>query len=433
MMLPQPRIIAIDDELEHLEELTTGLNRYGAACLSMHFTGDAAEIPLCPHVRVIFADLHLNAGPPGEHAQHFATLGGLIEESIRPSGPYFVILWTRYPEQAQDLFGFLRDRLQHAPTPFAVHALDKTHLRDPEDTVRSVELVVGAIERIVSEHPQIRALFNWEERILGAAAEVVSSVMELAESAGEGVNPDEEIGRLLASLAEGAVGEAHVERERFRAVNNALLPVLDDRIASMRSREADNALWEVALGEVQPRLSLNEAAKLNRLLHIAPSDPDCNSAERGSVIELPERLSGEAFMEKFDLDSNVAAHKQFWRKEPGEDAVPARWVLVQTQAACDYAQMQPGPLPFHLGLCLPVSRARSGTPPAALWRSPCFELDGQPALLHVNARFHVSLTRCEIQDVPPIFRLREQILNDLIYQLHGYGARPGMVSFRNLR
>ena len=33
MMLPAPRIIAIDDEPEHLEGLTRGLNRYGAACL----------------------------------------------------------------------------------------------------------------------------------------------------------------------------------------------------------------------------------------------------------------------------------------------------------------------------------------------------------------------------------------------------------------
>ena len=430
-MLPRPRIIAIDDELEHLEELTAGLNRYGAACLPIHFSGDARDIPSCPHVRVIFADLHLNAGPPGEHAQHFATLGGLIEESVRPLGPYFVVLWTRYPEQAQHLLVFLRERLQHAPVPFAVHALDKSHLRDREDMEKSVESVVEAIERIVSDHPQIRALVNWEDRILGAAAEAVSSIMDLAGSAGQGVNPDEEVGRLLASLAEGAVGEAHVERDRLRAINDALLPVLEDRIASMRLREDDNALWQAAFDEARPRLSLDEAAKLNRLLHIAPSGPDNTSAERGAVIDLPERFSGEAFAVMFALDPEEAAHKQFWRKQPGEDAAPVRWVLVQTQAACDHAQMQPGPLPFHLGLCLPASTARRGTSPAALWRSPCFELDGQPALLHVNARFHVSLTRGEVQELPQIFRLREQLLNDLIYQLHGYGARPGMISFRN--
>ena len=147
-MLPPPRIIAIDDEPEHLEDLTRGLNRYGSACLPIHFTGDAAEVPTCPHARVMFADLHLNAGPPGEHAQHFGTLGGLIEEAIKPTGPYLVILWTKYPDQAENLFGFLRDRLQHAPKPFAVHALDKSHHLDSEDKEKSAESVVGAIEEI---------------------------------------------------------------------------------------------------------------------------------------------------------------------------------------------------------------------------------------------------------------------------------------------
>ena len=74
----------------------------------------------------MFADLHLNPGPPGEHAQHFATLGGLIEETIKPSGPYLIVLWTQYPDQAENLLCFLKDRLEHAPKPFAVHALDKS-------------------------------------------------------------------------------------------------------------------------------------------------------------------------------------------------------------------------------------------------------------------------------------------------------------------
>ena len=53
MRLPVPRVIAIDDEPKHLEGLAQGLNRYGAACLPVHFTGEAAIAP-CPHVRVIF-------------------------------------------------------------------------------------------------------------------------------------------------------------------------------------------------------------------------------------------------------------------------------------------------------------------------------------------------------------------------------------------
>ena len=432
MIRSEPRVIVIDDDLKHLEGLTQGLNQYGAACLPVHFTGETEAIPACRHIRVMFADLHLSGDTPGDHARDFAVIGGLIEETIKPSGPYLIVLWTQYPDQAANLERFLRERLRNVAKPFAVQALDKNNHLDPEGDVKNTGALVEAIAQMVAEQPQVGALFNWEERVLGAAADTVSSIMELAESAA-GVNGlNEEAGRLLAQLAIAAVGDEHVEEDRFRAVNEVLLPILGDRIASMRSQEADDGLWRAALGggDAKRQLEPIEAAKLNRLLHIAPSAPDDNGGERGAVIALPEEFLGEAFAETFDLSPKKAAMDQFCCKqsEDGNDLFP--WILVQTQAACDYAQTQPGPLPFHLGLCLPASRVRRRSPPAALWRSPFFELDNQVSVLHVNARFQMSLPRAKAKQEPPLFRLREQLLNDLMYQLHGYGARPGILSLR---
>ena len=107
-MLPAPRVIVIDDDSEHLVGLTQGLNQYGAACLPVHFTGETEAIPFCPHVRVIFADLHLSGGAPGDYARDFSIIGGLIEDVIRPSGLYLIILWTMYPEEANRLHDFLK-------------------------------------------------------------------------------------------------------------------------------------------------------------------------------------------------------------------------------------------------------------------------------------------------------------------------------------
>ena len=431
MRLPAPRVIAIDDERKHLEGLAQGLNRYGAACLPVHFTGEAAIAP-CPQVRVIFADLHLSGGPPGNHAQDFGMIGGLIEDTIQPAGPYFIVLWTMYPDQAAALHAFLAERLRNVATPFTVRALNKSDHLDPRGDVRSPEALVNAIERVVAEQPQIGALLNWEERVLGAAADTVSSITKMSASAAEGPEIGEEVGRLLKSLAVQAVGSEHVEGDRFRAVNDALLSILADRIASMRSRSEDNRLWQDALeGQHAERgLTSDEAARLNRLLHIAPSTPEDDGSERGAVIALSEEFLGEAFAATFDLTYEEAAENQFRLRWSDNDRDQACWVLVQTQAACDYAQNQPGPLPFHLGLCLLASSARSGTPPAALWRSPRFEFENEASVLHVSARFQVSLSSGKAKQALPLFRLREQLLNDLIYHLHGYGARPGIISFR---
>ena len=359
-------------------------------------------------------------------------IGGLIEDTIQPSGPYFIVLWTMYPDQAAALYAFLVDRLQNVAKPITVQALNKSDHLDPKGDVRSPEALVEAIERVVAEQPQIGSLLNWEERVLGAAADTVSSVTKMAESAAEGADLGGEVGRLLKNLAIQAVGSGHVEENRFRAVNDALLSILADQIASMRSRAVDDGLWQDALEgqDAERGLTSDEAARLNRLLHIAPCTPDDDGSERGAVIALPEEFLGEAFAATFDVAPEEAAENQFRRRRSDDDGDQFCWVLVQTQAACDYAQNQPGPLPFHLGLCLPSSSVRSGTPPAALWRSPLFEFENETSFLHVNARFQISLSRGQLKQAQPLFRLREQLLNDLVYNLHGYGARPGIMSFR---
>jgi len=205
----------------------------------------------------------------------------------------------------------------------------------------------------------------------------------------------------------------------------------------MRSRDADDEIWRKVLdgAKNKKRMTLEEAAKLNGLLHIEFSLSDkfsvLDGAERGAVIELLDKFLVESFMKTFGIESEEAMQKQFQYKREENDDKSAHWVLVQTQAACDYAQNQPGPLPFHLGLWLPKSQVSKDRPPNALWRSPCFEHEKNAWVLHVSGRFPVSLTKERLEKAPRLFRLREQLLNDLIYQIHGYGARPGIISFRS--
>ena len=434
-MLPTPRVIAIDDDVKHLEKLIQGLNQHGTACLPIHFTKEIEieAIPPCPYVRVIFADLHLNDGSLSDHKQDFNTIATLLERGIKPTGPYMIVLWTKSPDQADALGASLADRLQNVSKPFSVQALDKKiYLKSY--SAENLQALVDAIDRSTTEHPQFGALLNWEDRVLGAANDTVSSVMELVEASAGGNKPNQQVSRLLSNLASEAVGRKHVEEDRFRAVNEALLPILGDRIASMRAVEKDDEMWQAALGafDTGDKLTRDEAAKLNRLIHIAPPPSDNQGTERGSVIALPRRLSGDLFVQAFDVTEKEAAEKQFGCKSL-EGSSGLKWALVQTQAACDYAQIQPGPLPFYLGLCLPapaVESEKRKPPPAALWKSPCFEYDDEPCFLHVNARFHVSLSSKELKQETCLFRLREQILNDLIYRIHSYGARPGFISFR---
>jgi hypothetical protein len=429
MKLPPPRVIIIDDNEDHLAVLAANLHRQGVACLPVHFTGEVEEIPACPHTRVLFVDLHLTeAGAGTDNRQHFTTIGGLLEETLRPAGPYAVVLWTQYPEQAEDLRQFLESRLQGVAKPFAVVALSKTDHLKPDNSLKNADALAAAIESLMTARPQLAALFNWEDRVLGASAATVSAVIELAIAGAAPADRGPAIGQLLFHFALEAAGAGNVEADRFRAVNDALLPILADRVAFLRA-DSDAELWDRALSgqSADAGMTREEAARLNRMLHVAPP-AGVLASERGAVVLLPDdrRDQFEAFFGMAEAD---AAQKQFGCKEFEADG-RFQWCMVQVQAACDYAQRQPGPLPFVLALEFPAALALTKSIPAAVTATPIFDREGSPRILHVNARFQVSISKAEAANLAVQYRLREPVLNLMGYELHNYSARPGIVAFR---
>jgi hypothetical protein len=432
-MFLAPRIIVIDDDPRHLQGLVEGLHRYGTSCLPVHFTGDPTGIKKLPDLRVIFADLHLTeGGAAGGYERHFSTIGGLIEETFAPTGPYVLVLWTRYADQADGLRDFLESRLQNVSKPLAVVPLDKTqHLDLTSGAVKDPAALVKAIETTIQGQPQLAALLRWEERILDAAANTTSAILRLT---GAARSPDErskELGRLLARLAVEAVGAGHVEQDRFGSVNEALLPILADRITYLRPTDVDIAIWNKAFdtSTAKAALSLDEAAHLNRMLHVDGSDTTMASV-RGSVSPLPVEKRGDTFKTIFGLDETMAASEEFGCAAFDPKSDEFRWMLVQIQAACDFAQRQSGTIPYLLALEMPCKTVlKSRKPPAALWRSPPLHLRKDTRHLHVNSRFQYQLSPNSAAGIKSSYRLREQLLSELIHVALSQGARPGPIAF----
>jgi hypothetical protein len=434
-MLPAPRVVVIDDNPLHLAGLVNGLNRCGAACVAIHFTGSTEGLGPWRHVRVIFADLHLDAtGAADEHARHFAVIGGLLQGTIVPQGPYVLVLWTMYADQASALHAFLEARLEGVPAPVSTLALDKADHLDGEGKVVDPNALMEAIRDAVRMEPQVAALLNWEERVLSAAADTVSSIMTLAQATA--TDRKQRLRQLLYHLATAAVGRMHVFTDRFRAVNEALLPILADRISALRG--TDDSSWNAAFdtAEEKSALSPEDAARLNTFSHIAEGDPaaaagsDISSGdERGAVVELPAFLSGDHFERHFGIAQANAAEQQFRCKDYIPEDARFRWVLVQIQAACDYAQHQPGPLPFALGMEMPEASFNRNSPPAALWRPPAYMRNSAVRQMVVNSRFTVSIERGLMTLRKPLFRIRDQLLAELINHCHTQGARPGSIAY----
>ena len=432
-VLDAPRIVVIDDEFEHLIGLTIGLSQAGYACVPIHYSGPMDDVSACPYVRVIFTDFNVLSSSTENLELNLSAITRLIQTVIKPSGPYLVILWTSHAKKVQQLQDYLENRLMEVPIPIAVEALDKAkHLVNGE--IKDLGSIISTIRGFLDAQPQFGALLDWESAAQNAVAETVSSVSELAK-----FTPDK-LSNLLISLANAAAGEENVAQDRFAAVNEALLPILADRVAYMRSQQDSNStLWCDALNQLNSKQAFdkNWAPKLNRLLHIeVPNDQiNIDWGKRGAVIPLPKIFSNKNFECTFGLDQSEAAKESFFCKDYEECSDRTNWVLVQVQPACDYAQKRLGPLPYNLGLYLDSDLVRDDRkPPQSLWRSPIFWINEKSIHLHVNATYQISLSPNAQSIDSPKFRLREQILNELIYRIHSYCARVRVPSrFVNLK
>ena len=165
-MLSSPQVIAIDDEPDHLAVLANGLNRRGVACFQILFTEGLDDIEPCPDVRVIFADLHLGGGALAvDHSTDFSTIGMLLEDRIKPSLPYLILLWTLYPDQAPGLHRFLDERLRDVTKPAAVVPLPKANYLDAAGSVRDEEALMRDLAASTGALPEAGALFEPQRQV----------------------------------------------------------------------------------------------------------------------------------------------------------------------------------------------------------------------------------------------------------------------------
>lgn len=437
-MLPNPRIVAIDDKQDELDALTNALSRTGAACLGILFDAESGALEACPEARVIFFDLHLLGNAVGTPEKHFSTIVSCLEQ-MGPQGPYAIIVWSQHPDEAGEndagdgLYQYICERLDNTiPRPYVVMPLPKVeHLSKSGATfvVADPAALRTKVDALLAAHPQTSALFLWEKYVLSAAANTVGQLIELSGGRAE------QIKGVMASLAIAAVGPKNVDQDRFYALNEVLLPILSDRLSFFASTPEDLKIWESAFSAKDNEVIAPEKiGKINKFISLSTSTDKLNAADRGAIIPYDAILKDpkENIEEHFGIKLGEIITRCFGIRSLKEfDG--AKWVLLQSQAACDYAQKKPQILSYFLGLeivCSAVRNPRAGEMalPESLWISPVFSIDEVDKVLLFNAGSLLVFPTKITMKAQPIYRLREQILNDLLFKLRNHQSRPGIIS-----
>jgi hypothetical protein len=444
MMFTPPRFIVIDDKQAHLAAIVQTFQSMGAPCAGIFYDGTTGLDPeLFRGVRGLFLDLHLLQGTLStDHKQHYAQIASILEDNIGPDGgPFVLVIWTELAHLAPELAAYLDANLDAAKPhtrPLAVMCLEKEKYISLETgAVQHPQALREAVENAIHDKPPLAALLSWETEIMNATGSTLAALLTLVEPQHRtmGQYPGA-MSELLSRLAIAAVGRPNVPSDRRSAITAALAPILVDRIQRGTVSKEIKALWDQAVNRDQDGslsdLGPVEAGKVNRMLHIAlPGTEQIRPYDWGAVVDLPEEwLVPDAMKSRFGAKARTILGGEFKICDHDNRGL-CRFRLVRVGAVCDYSQGQSGPIPYLLGLEIPVEVARpQGFLRKAEWLTPVIVVDSSPFHLAVNCRYLVTVPKSETEKWTTVYRLREQLLMDLIDFAAGYISRPGIVQFR---
>jgi len=435
-MFPGAKIIAIDDEIDALHAVVQSLRSLGLASISYNYP-DEAPSPgdVAPGIRIVFLDINLVGGAsPDQDANVFNAPISLLDRLISDgNGPYALITWS-----STHLHDRLVERIKQTAAlaqkqPFYARALDKAQYATNPAALKS------EIEKILSENPAFGALLDWEARVARASNSVLRDMHDFA-GRFDGDAAAQKMDRMLSKLAVDAFGQSHVEDHRFESVNEALLPLLHDALNSEFFSASPSTLWDAAVTQHKTAAQLSDdvLAQLNGSVLFERSSA-IRPYRRGAVLKVPDTwMDPTTFEQRFGLTPKRIRGEQLKLDSPKELV----WVLVQAQAACDFANSRVGPIPYLLAAVVPAdaeAKKRNGVPiarPDSVWPSPL--MAAAPGICDKNFRFDilhgvvVSMTRSAVEQgsFAVLGRLKDQVLSSIAHEHHSHGGRPGYISFR---
>lgn len=427
-MFSAGRYVVVDDEREQLALLVDALHAQGVPCVGVHYTGKSLNRDAFAGVRVLFSDLHLIQGTTVPKLQ-FAAMETMLRNNVDPSsgGPYLLIVWTSHDEEVEGLRAYLRERLEANLRPLAVLTLDKKTFLDGSGSD-----LAAAVHEKVNGSPQIRALVSWEVDVLSAAGATLAAIADLVPANERDVEGfSEKLDGVLSRLATAFAGRPNVGTDRRGAIHGALAPILTDRILNAPERPGTAGIWDAALtatGDL-PEIGAADVGRMNRMLHVAlPTSEPVSSTDWGAALLLPEAAREDSPMrERFGMRYGELLSQIF--RIARADRPGCTPILVRIGAVCDHAQRKPGPLPYVLGLLVPVElRHKEMDQLKSELELPVLVVDEAtgPVRLLVNARFQISMATPP-DSFTPLFRIREQMLTMIAAHAAGYQTRPGIV------
>lgn len=436
-MLTPPRFVVLDDKKEHLEPIIETFKLIGSSCIGVQYNEeDASHLhqDYYKGVRGLFIDLNLSGSSSLGSSTHYAEITRILETVIScDNGPFIMILWTDNPQECDQLIEYIETRLDPNKKyckPLLIKSLSKTMYIDANSSIKESnrETFKEEIKGFFSSVPQIAALFDWESRVLEAVNQTLIELLNLVPNDKRNFNDyPSEIDKVLSCITSSTLGDGHVNKDRQQAFNITIAPILTDKI--LNNKNFNEEIWENAITKVntpESRITDPKAiGKYNKMLHLAVTGyENMTPLDWGAVLN-PTSWGNEMTNDFFGLTIDQIKTDVFGIKP--EKSSSYEPIFVRLGAVCDYAQQKEGLIPYYLGYKISktdfVKRKNDFE-----WHSPLFftDVEQEPFYLVVNLKYLLTLPSHKTSIFEAKYRIREQLLNQLILRASNHASRPGI-------
>jgi hypothetical protein len=462
-MIPlHTRVAAIDDNEDHLQKIVWGLGKAGFCPIPFYFDDGKLEVeppqPL-PGIRIVFTDIHLTFGGANNEKTHAANIIRCLKKIVG-NGPYALIFWSQFPGDADAIAALIAARAGDAglTPPIGHAAVDKNEVfkvtpengDDAFDAAKLRDLILDRIKGFKT----LAVASSWEERAAQAAARTTNRLFELVKGAAQ---PADEWEGLLAYLACEAVGVGEARMDLTKALDSALLPLLEDQLALMGTQPAPSAddvqrlMSLVSVQEGPPRPASIAVSYLNAsyLIEEVSQGDGSRMWDRGMVYELSSaHINSGPFARAFGHVDSALIRQEFATRDLNSDERQlARLHVVELGPECDHVQGKMVTHRYLLALLVPAglldafvekSKKKSATSVPRYRNDSILDI-GEVALrnapgstwhLLISCRSFMTLAaRTEVEGRCR-FRLRRALLEEVVHRYVTHARRPGVMRFR---
>jgi len=450
MLVPNNKIIIIDNEPDELFDLAKVFLENGLPCRTFEY--DQFYSSPLNNVRIAFFDIKLNPSGTEKEEQIFSTLADAIKLYISAdNSPFALVFWTNQSSLVAKFTKFVRERYDDVPSPFAIEYIDKVEVKNrPDQLLQKIKDILRT--------PSISILFDFEAKAQRASSVTMDRIFKVIPKNDEWGNSKTFIRNfeaVFAKIASHSLGFEHAKSFPDKAVNQALLPILNHDFLSIVDKDQ---IWKNFIQVLQnvtkeSELSYPEnftSSELNSIFHIDTSS-EIASDTRGGVFSIdmsrfivPIEFKIQYYFSLKDYFKEVQLFisQMFFRLNSSTPAEikgrienETQFIAVEISASCDFSQNKNRTNKYILGALTPYFDKReyldrNSSADSILHKDiPNIMHNGKEALIWLNLNYVFSDIEITTKIEEPLFIIKKELVDMIGNRYANHVSRIGITSF----